>query len=170
MTTTNLTAVTPLTDLVAGVRAAVRARADWDRTARLVADQVRAHLPEPGILAADQRLGSPDKPAGHVLHVEPDGAFSILAVVWLPGQGTRIHDHTTWCVVGVLQGIEHEERYDELLNPIGEYDNHRGSVTGFAPPGDIHRVRNIHAGTAVTLHVYGTDVTRVGSSSRRYYD
>ena len=24
--------------------------------------------------------------------------------------------------------------------------------------------------TAISIHVYGTDVTRVGSSARRYYD
>jgi len=38
------------------------------------------------------------------------------------------------------------------------------------PPGDIHRVRNIGATTAISLHVYGTDITRIGSSARRYYD
>lgn len=170
------TAVTPaigssaLTDLVAAVRAAVRAHTDWAGTARLVADQLRQHLPDPGILTADQRLGDPDRPVGHLLHVEPDGAFSILGLVWLPGQTTRIHDHITWCVVGVLQGIEHEDRYDDQLNPIGENHSHPGEVTGFAPPGDIHRIRNTGTGTAITLHIYGTDITRVGSSARRYYD
>jgi hypothetical protein len=43
-------------------------------------------------------------------------------------------------------------------------------VSGFAPPGDIHRVRNTADETALSIHVYGTDVTRVGSSARRYYD
>jgi 3-mercaptopropionate dioxygenase len=170
LTTTALTTAPALTELVAGVRTAVRAHADWERTARLVAEQVRAHLPGPEILTAEQRLGRPDKAAGHVLHVEPDGGFSILGLVWRPGQITRIHDHTTWCVVGVLAGTEHEDRYDELLNPIGEFDNRTGDVRGFAPPGDIHRIRNVHAETAITLHVYGTDVTRIGTSVRRYYD
>ncbi len=48
--------------------------------------------------------------------------------------------------------------------------NPAGTVSGFAPPGDIHQVRNIGATTAVSLHVYGTDITRVGSSVRRIYD
>ena len=168
--TTTLTATTPLTTLVAGIRTAVRARADWDRTARLVADQVRAHLPGPEILTADQRLGSPDKPAGHVLHVEPDGTFSVLGLVWRPGQLTRIHDHTTWCVFGVLQGVEHEEVFDADLNLIGHNEGQVGDVNGFAPPGDIHRVHNTSDEVAITLHIYGTDVTRIGSSVRRYYD
>jgi predicted metal-dependent enzyme (double-stranded beta helix superfamily) len=43
-------------------------------------------------------------------------------------------------------------------------------VSGFAPPGDIHRVRNIGDDTAISLHVYGADITRLGSSIRRTYD
>src|SRR5690242_14300546 len=93
-----------LTDLVAAVRQVTAMRADWARTAHLVAGQLRAHLPGPGILAPDQRRGQPGRPAGHVLHAEPDGTFSILGLVWRPGQSTRIHDHITWCVVGVLAG------------------------------------------------------------------
>ena len=40
------------------------------------------------------------------LYVEPGGSFSIVALVWRPGQITRIHDHITWCVFGVIQGVE----------------------------------------------------------------
>jgi 3-mercaptopropionate dioxygenase len=159
-----------LTDLIAAVRQAIAMRADWAHTALLVADQLRAHLPDPGILTPGQRRGQPGRPAGHVLHAETDGTFSILGLVWRPGQSTRIHDHITWCVVGVLAGTEHEELFDEALNPIGERDNHPGEVSGFAPPGDIHRIRNHGSETAISLHIYGTDITRVGSSARRYYN
>jgi predicted metal-dependent enzyme (double-stranded beta helix superfamily) len=162
--------LTTLTDLVAAVRQAVDVRTGWTDTAELVADQLRAHLPGPEILTSDQRLGRPDRVAGHLLHVEPDGAFSILGLVWRAGQTTRIHDHITWCVVGVLSGIEHEELFDEALNPVGTRDNPPGEVTGFAPPGDIHRIRNVGDETAISLHIYGTDISRVGSSARRYYN
>ncbi len=162
--------LTTLTDLVAAVRQAIDVRTGWTDTAELVADQLRAHLPGPEILTPDQRLGQPDRPAGHLLHAEPDGTFSILGLVWRPGQTTRIHDHITWCVVGVLAGVEHEELFDEALNPIGTRDNPPGDVSGFAPPGDIHRIRNIGDETAISLHIYGTDITRVGSSARRYYN
>jgi predicted metal-dependent enzyme (double-stranded beta helix superfamily) len=165
-----LSASPALTELTAAVRTAMRAPADWAETARLVADAVRRHLPGPDILTPEQRLGDPDRAAGHLLHVEPDGGFSVLAVIWRPGQATRIHDHITWCVVGVLQGIEHEELFDEEHNPIGVNDNPTGEVTGFAPPGDIHRIVNTGAETAISLHVYGTDLSRIGSSVRRYYD
>jgi predicted metal-dependent enzyme (double-stranded beta helix superfamily) len=159
-----------LTDLVAAVRPAVDVRTGWTDTAELVADQLRAHLPGPGIMTPDQRLGEPGRVAGHLLHAEPDGAFSILGLVWRPGQTTRIHDHITWCVVGVLSGVEHEELFDEALNPLGTRDNLPGEVSGFAPPGDIHRIRNAGDETAISLHIYGTDISRVGSSARRFYD
>jgi predicted metal-dependent enzyme (double-stranded beta helix superfamily) len=159
-----------LTDLVTAVRQATDMRTGWMDTAELVADQLRAHLPGPEILTPEQRLGQADRVAGHLLHVEPDGAFSILGLVWRPGQTTRIHDHITWCVVGVLSGVEHEELFDEALNPIGTRDNPPGEVSGFAPPGDIHRIRNISDETAISLHIYGTDISRVGSSARRFYN
>ena len=170
MTTTPIRPVSELSDLVDGVRTAVAAHATWPITAQLVAEQLRRHLPSPDVLTADQRLGSPDGYRSHTLHVAPDGAFSIIALVWRPGQLTRIHDHTTWCVFGVIQGVEHEELFDADLNPIGRSENHVGDVSGFAPPGDIHRVHNTADTTAISIHVYGTDVTRIGSSARRYYD
>jgi predicted metal-dependent enzyme (double-stranded beta helix superfamily) len=171
MTATQIpTATGRLSSLVAGVRSAVEHHADWAETAKLVAEQLRRHLPAPDVLSAAQRLGSPDDYVGHTLYVEPDGSFSIVALVWRPGQRTRIHDHLTWCVLGVIQGVEHEELFDADLNLIGESENHVGDVGGFAPPGDIHRVHNTGAQTAISIHIYGTDVTRVGGSARRYYD
>ena len=168
MTTTAQTSLD--IDLLAGIRTAVAADADPAQTARLVAEQLRAHLPGPDVLSDEARLGSPDGYHSHTLHVEPDGSFSVIAVVWRPGQLTRIHDHLTWCVVGVIQGIEHEELFDAELNRIGFSDNHVGDVSGFAPPGDIHRVHNTSDTTAISIHIYGTDVTRTGSSVRRNYD
>ena len=159
-----------LTQLVAGIRTAVDARASWSETAQLVAEQLRRNLPTPDLLTAERRLGSPDGYRSHTLHVEDDGSFSIVALVWRPGQVTRIHDHMTWCAFGVIQGVEHEDLFDADLNVIGSSDNHVGDVSGFAPPGDIHRVHNIGDTTAISIHVYGTDVTRIGSSVRRYYD
>jgi predicted metal-dependent enzyme (double-stranded beta helix superfamily) len=170
MTTTQTRPVDELTELVQGVRTAVAANANWSDTAQLVAEQLHRHLPRPDVLTAEQRLGSPDGYRSHTLHVEPDCSFSVTALVWRPGQITRIHDHVTWCVFGVIQGVEHEELFDADLNPIGRSDNQVGEVNGFAPPGDIHRVHNTSDATAISIHIYGTDVTRTGSSVRRYYD
>ena len=175
-----MTVLTPVrtrcpADLVAAVRSATEQHADWGRTADLVAAQLRQHLPGPGILAAEEREGDPDHYRCHLLHVEPDGSFSVTAMVWRPGQVTPIHDHVTWCVFGVMQGIEYEELYalsedGGHLTEVGRSQNNRGEVSGFAPPGDIHRVRNIGSDVAISLHVYGADITRLGSSIRRTYD
>ena len=170
MTATQIRPAGRLSLLAAGIRTAVERHAGWAETAQLVADELRRNLPAPDVLTAAQRLGSPDGYRSHTLYVEPDGSFSIVALVWRPGQLTRIHDHITWCAFGVIQGVEHEELFDADGNVIGRSDNHVGDVSGFAPPGDIHRVHNTAEETAISIHVYGTDVTRIGSSARRYYD
>jgi 3-mercaptopropionate dioxygenase len=164
-----------LDELVAAVRAVVSKHADWRETAALVADVLEHRLPTPDVLSAEERAGDPSGHRSHVLHTEPDGSFSIVGLVWLPGQVTPIHDHVTWCVFGVVQGVELEELFvldeeREYLVEAGEQTNATGEVSGFAPPGDIHRVRNAGDDTAISIHVYGTDVSRIGSSVRRYYD
>src|SRR5262245_59476797 len=161
--------------LVNAVRAEIRRRGDWQETSHLVAGALERELPSSEILTETQRIGDPEGYRSYVLHTEPDGTFSIVALVWRPGQTTPIHDHVTWCVFGVLQGVEHEELFrlddvNECLVAAGNRTNEAGDVSGFAPPGDIHRVRNVGESTAVSIHVYGTDVSRVGSSVRRYYD
>lgn len=165
-----------LDQLTIAVRRAVARTADRQRTAVLVADALRQHLPpvEP-LLTPAQRIGERGTTSGHRLHVEPDGSFSMVAIVWQPGAATSIHDHVTWCVFGVLAGVEHEDLYTlsedgTHLVGAGVNRNLTGEVSGFAPPGDIHRVRNDSETTAVSLHVYGTDLSRVGSSVRRRYD
>jgi predicted metal-dependent enzyme (double-stranded beta helix superfamily) len=162
-----------LTELVAGVRAAVDRHVGWRETALLVSGELRRHLPNTDVFTDEERLGDPTTYQTHVLYGAPDGAFSIVGVVWRPGQITPIHDHVTWCVFGVLQGVEHEELYvhegDHLLG-VGVNDNLAGDVSGFAPPGDIHRVRNSGDVTAISIHIYGTDISRIDSSVRRVYD
>src|SRR5918994_7875008 len=132
--------------LVTAVRAAVSRHADWRQTARLVAAALKCGLPSAAVLSDEQRAGDPDEYRSHVLHTEPDGSFSIVALVWRPGQVTPIHDHVTWCVFGVIEGVEYEETFllDEeegCLVEAGTQTNVAGDVSGFAPPGDIHRVR-----------------------------
>jgi predicted metal-dependent enzyme (double-stranded beta helix superfamily) len=162
-------------DLITAIRGATACHADWQQTAALVADELRLHLPGPEILTAREQVGDPDGYICHLLHTEPDGSFSVTALVWRPGQLTPIHDHVAWCVFGVLQGVEYEELYllsedGTFLAEVGSNESQVGEVSGFAPPGDIHRVRNRGTGIAISLHVYGADITRLGSSVRRTYD
>jgi predicted metal-dependent enzyme (double-stranded beta helix superfamily) len=175
MTLTSPTATrAELAGLVTDVRAVIDRHTDGRQIARLVADALRPRLPTPDLLTAEERAGDPWTYQSHLLHVEPDGAFSIVAVVWRAGQVTPIHDHLTWCVVGVIQGVEQEELFacptGEYLVRVGDNANPEGSVSGFAPPGDIHRVHNPADHTAISLHIYGTDISRVGSSVRRVYE
>jgi 3-mercaptopropionate dioxygenase len=166
---------TGLGELVTAVRSVVDRRADWRETARLVARELEYHLPSVDVLTPEERSGDAEGYCSYSLHTEPDGSFSVVALVWQPGQVTPIHDHVTWCVFGVIQGVECEELFtlDEergCLVEAGTRVNVVGGVSGFAPPGDIHRVRNVGADTAISIHVYGTDVTRIGSSVRRNYE
>jgi len=85
-----------LDTLATAVRAAVARRTGWRETARLVASELERHLPSPSILTAEQRAGDHETLRSHVLHSEPDGSFSIVALVRRAGQMTRIHDHVTW--------------------------------------------------------------------------
>jgi predicted metal-dependent enzyme (double-stranded beta helix superfamily) len=158
--------------LVASIRAAVGAHGCWQQSADYVASALRRELPSPSLLTAEQLAGDPSGYQTHLLYVEPDGSFSVTMMVWLPGQETTIHDHLSWCVTAVLQGIEYEEIFalhGDHLDVAARNQNPVGTVSGFAPPGDIHRVRNDGTTTAVSMHVYGTDISRVGSSIRREY-
>ncbi|HXW45215.1 MAG TPA: cysteine dioxygenase family protein [Streptosporangiaceae bacterium] len=169
----SLSAESRLGDLISGVRAVTRRSGDWAQTADLVVDRLRLYLPAPDILTAEQRYGDPLGYRCHLLHAEPDGSFSVQALVWRPGQVTPVHDHVTWCVTGVIQGAEREERFelsDGWLVQTGTADSTVGEVTGLTPPGDIHRVRNTGSDIAISIHVYGTDISRLSSSVRRIYD
>lgn len=175
MSTLTMRRTAELDELVIAVRAAIARSAGWPDTASWVALALRAHLPPPDVLPADLLAGERGTYRSRRLHVEPDGSFSMVAIAWQPGALTRIHDHVTWCVFGVVAGVEHEDLYTladdgTTLIEVGSTLNPAGAVSGYAPPGDIHRVRNAGDTTAVSLHVYGTDLNRIGSSARRYYD
>jgi len=161
--------------LARAIRAEVRLGLDWQETADRVAGTLRGGLPDPAaLLPAHLRHGDPACYQSHLLHAEPDGSFSLAAMVWLPGQETPIHDHVAWCVTAVLQGREDEEIFaladgGRALARAARNVNPAGSVSGFAPPGDIHRVRNTGDGVAISMHVYGADISRLGNSIRREY-
>ena len=158
-----------LAELVTQIRAQVQQPADPATVARRVADVLADFEPAAGLLTEAERAGTPDGYARNTLHTE--SSFSVLAVVWRPGQVTEIHDHLVWCSFLVMQGGETETLYDiagERLVEIGERHRPTGSVSGAAPPDDIHRVRNTGDGVAITLHVYGADLSD-GTSVRRTY-
>jgi len=163
--------------LLSDVRAVVQTQAPPQRIGAAVAELLKPHLGSPDLLAADELEPDHSTYRQHILHVEPDGSFSIVALVWLPGQSTPIHDHVSWCVVGVHLGEESETDYelagdaeDLHLRVTGRITNPAGSVAALVPPGDIHDVKNAGPEPAVSLHIYGADISVLGSSIRRRYN
>ncbi|NUW41176.1 cysteine dioxygenase family protein [Nonomuraea rhodomycinica] len=171
MEMTTITARPGLSGLVTGIGRIAARGLGLRATAHEVAALLRDDLPGADILTPEERAGVPGGYVSHVLHAQAD--FSISAVVWQPGSETVVHDHVSWCAFGVISGIEHETLYRDMgdhLVEIGRADNRPGDVSGFAPPGDIHRVRNTSGEVGVSLHVYGADLAKLGSSIRRTYD
>ncbi|MGW7051408.1 cysteine dioxygenase [Streptomyces sp. NPDC054887] len=170
---------TRLAVLISDIRRAVALGLPPGPTAHLVGELLAPHLGADDLLTAGQRVGDPERYRQHLLHAEPDGGFSVVALVWLPGQRTPVHDHVAWCTTGVHAGAERERRYRLVpsrdgaparLVPTGDVAGPRGTVSGFAPPGDIHEVWNAGADVAISLHVYGADLSRLGTSVRRVYE
>ena len=160
-----------LAGLVARIRAETQRHTTAEATSRAVARLLTAPLPSIELLSPDERRGDDTGFVRHTLHAE--AGFSIAALVWRPGQLTPIHDHVAWCAFVVLQGVEFETLYrddGDRLTEIGRAANHAGDASGFAPPGDIHRVHNTGESTAISLHVYGADLGHGESSVRRVYD
>jgi 3-mercaptopropionate dioxygenase len=162
-----------LTGLAADLDRAVRGRRSEAATAEAVSRALAPYLGAEGLLTPEQRVGDPERYRQHVLHVADDGAYSLVALVWLPGQATPVHDHVCWCVVGVHEGEEEEIRYvvdDDRLVVTERLTNALGEVSVALPPGDVHLVRNAGTDLAVSLHVYGADLRQTGTSIRRRYD
>lgn len=104
----------------------------------------------------------------YLLHADAAQRFSVVSFVWGPGQGTPIHDHTVWGLIGMLRGAEESQPYDR--NAQGRWQPHGparrlqpGDVEAVSPTiGDVHRVRNaLPDGVSISIHVYGADIGRV---------
>jgi len=106
--------------------------------------------------------------ARNLVYDAPDASLSLYALVWLPGQWTPVHDHGSWGVVGVVEGVLEERSYVRLSPDRGADEAielarggtillGRGSVTSFVPNPDHIHVTGVPAGRprAVSLHLYG---------------
>lgn len=162
--------------LVMRIDTAVRNSNTPEQMATGAATALRPFLGHPRLLEPSQCEPDPTRYRQHVLHVAPDGLFSLVALVWMPGQETAVHDHVAWCAFGVHRGCEREVSFEVVeedepwLRPIGTVTNRVGSVSALVPPGDVHTVINPGPELAISLHVYGADVHAVGTAIRRRYD
>ena len=134
--------------LVGDIRTAVTAGGADHAVAARVAKALTRHLSDPRLLDPEHREPDPNHYRQHVLHVEPDGSFSVVALVWLPGQETCIHDHVSWCVIGTYVGEEEETTYRLAGDRLGsgvdvDFDLARGGFEGCelaAEEGRVHEV------------------------------
>src|SRR5688572_14844796 len=143
-----------------------------------IAERLRPLLAADGWLDPEHQQGSTDGYRQHLLYVSPTRRLSVVALVWLPGQHTPIHDHVSWCVVGVYRGVERETHYELVedrrgsrLQPAGTFDALPGHVEALVPPAvNIHEVAAVGTGKTVSIHVYGADIERLGTSILRRFD
>ena len=149
------------------------ARAAKEMPYQDVAPVLKQALAERSWLRAEHRVGDPTRYMRHVLYVDPDGAFVMTAITWLPGQVSPVHGHHVWCAFGVAEGELTEECFrqsDETLQPV---------KTNLYRPGDvaerdfdrktIHRVSNRSAATIVSLHLYGVSAERLTTGINRVF-
>lgn len=119
-------------------------------------------------LTDELRRPAADSYARRLIYRSEEPVFTVLAMVWDPGQGTPIHDHSgMWCVEGVVEGRLEVTQYD-LVERDGDRcrfaaqettDAGVGSSGRLIPPFDHHTIHNASDDSrAVTIHVYGGDM------------
>jgi 3-mercaptopropionate dioxygenase len=171
----------PATSATAGSPAFARFVAAAERRIddpRAIAGHLAGLLDDDGWLAPEDRRPGTGSYRQHLLYVSPTRRLSVVALVWQPGQSTPIHDHVAWCVVGVYRGIERELRYrlveedgEPCLAPTGSVEARPGHVEALvAPAEDIHCVTAGGDAETISIHVYGADIERRGTSVHRRFD
>lgn len=111
---------------------------------------------------------APTSYARRLLHQDPAGRYSALVMVWDKGQGTALHDHDNmWCVECVYRGRIKVVSYDMDSEKDGFYQFSQqttvfagpGEAGALIPPFDHHTICNADESPAVTIHIYGGEMT-----------
>lgn len=137
-----------------------------------IAPCVHALISQRDWLLPSHRRAISSKPYAQYLLYRPDDyAFSVVSFVWNPGQGSPIHDHCTWGVIGQYEGEEEEIRFrvaENALETISVIQSRPGDVSHVYPPDrDVHQILNRSGSPTISIHVYGGDI---GSQERHVYD
>jgi predicted metal-dependent enzyme (double-stranded beta helix superfamily) len=119
-------------------------------------------------LEPEHYRSSPEGYTRNLVYAAPDQSLSLYALVWLPGQWTPVHDHGSWGVVGVVEGVLEERSYVRLSPDRGADENiqlarggtillSHGAVTSFVPNPDHIHITGVplERPRAVSLHLYG---------------
>jgi predicted metal-dependent enzyme (double-stranded beta helix superfamily) len=135
---------------------------------RRIAERIMPMLKGPPFLTAEQREPGTEGYARHPIHADSRGRFVVVSGVWQPGQGTPVHDHGTWGLMGVISGllqVTTYERLDDRSRPGHARLRERGmawcgpgSVATVLPPDEeLHKVECPEV-PSLTLHVYGREI------------
>jgi len=141
-----------------------------DAVKALLVDLVRGQS-----LALDPALLVPDREryARRLLHRDPAGRYAVVVMVWGPGQGTPLHDHAgLWCVECVYRGRLRITSYEPVGATPGAEPHETvafrrasavtagvGEAGALIPPFEYHVMENEAPERAVTIHVYGGEMT-----------
>lgn len=143
------------------------------QSARLVTDGIVASLPDADTLLAalppGALAGGAETYTRHLIHADPFGRFSVMLLVWRPGQASPVHGHRAWCAYRVLRGTMTERHYH--WNPATRHAALANTVTREAgdtfsvPAGlrHIHQLSNTGDEVAVSLHVYGVEQHQIAT-------
>jgi predicted metal-dependent enzyme (double-stranded beta helix superfamily) len=155
--------------LVADVNALLKTHLSEYGLIENIGRAMKRAMRNPELLAPAYRQGNEEHYARHYLYRDPDDRFVVMALVWAPGQGTPVHDHGTWGVIGVYENeIEavnfkrlddgSDEEYADLRE-TGRMFLTAGALCWVLPPNEeIHINRNASETTTITLHVYGKTI------------
>ena len=128
------------------------------------------------LLSCEQRQPKSGCYARHVLHSDPGGRFTVLAIVWDAGQFSPAHAHDTWCGYAVLENALDETvfRYnaDAAKAEVLRTEVRKPGYSCFAAAGldQIHRVGNSGSRPAISIHVYGVERERIATHVNRLVD
>lgn len=118
-------------------------------------------------LSPEAALGSAERYMRHLAYADPQGRFSIMYLVWRPGQFSPVHAHQTWCAYRVLQGNLSEQHFrwdakSECARLSGSMLRETGSsAVALQGIGQIHRLGNASDEVGISLHMYGVASTGI---------
>lgn len=131
---------------------------------------------DPDLLAPEQRQTQSGCYARHVLYSDAGGRFTILAIVWAPGQFSPPHAHHTWCGYAVYDNPLDEQLF-RFNTAQGKAELVRTEVrvpgySCFAGAGldQIHRLGNSGAKPAISIHAYGVERECIATHVNRVVD
>ena len=155
-------------DFVTDLEMITSVDSDQAEMIRKISRKLRLLLDGEEFLTKEEQVPNPDGYARHLVYIDRRRRFVVMSGVWQPGQGTPVHDHGTWGVMGICSGelkVTNYLRLDDRSTPghaklresAGMWCGH-GNVSYVLPPNEeLHKVECLEQLT-ITLHVYGREI------------